>query len=259
MTNAEISKSLGVPESTVRYYRKRPDNLEIKRASKLPKKFIDEIYQMASNKTTREMPGGLIAIKINEKLKRQNIRDKNGKLLSITKSQGNRILKKKYGKPLKIRKVFYLNEEAKKKRLEFCQRIIDMEFDGEKLEGKNIFFTDETKMDTAPNTSGESIRVSSKIKRKLQKGEEEGFKKINRETKKFEPSIIVAGGVSYYGLSDLILLKGTMKEFSYSQALEYYKESYENFQKQNKNIFFEQDGASCHTSKKTKKVLENLF
>ena len=42
---------------------------------------------MASNKTTREMPGGLIAIKINEKLKRQNIRDKNGKLLGVTKSQ----------------------------------------------------------------------------------------------------------------------------------------------------------------------------
>ena len=70
---------------------------------------------------------------------------------------------------MKIRKVFYLNEEAKKKRSEFCQRIIDMEFDGEKLEGKNIFFTDETKMDTAPNTSGESIRVSSKIKRKFTK------------------------------------------------------------------------------------------
>ena len=42
---------------------------------------------MASNKTTREMAGGLIAVKINEKLKRQNIRDKNGILLSITKSQ----------------------------------------------------------------------------------------------------------------------------------------------------------------------------
>ena len=40
------------------------------------------------------MSGGLIAIKINEKLKRQNIRDKNVKLLSITKSQVNRILKK---------------------------------------------------------------------------------------------------------------------------------------------------------------------
>ena len=132
---------------------------------------------------------------------------------------------------MKIRKVFYLNEDAKKKR----------------LEGKNIFFTDETKMGSAPNTSGESIRISSKIKRKLQKGDEEGFKKINRETKKFEPSIIVAGGVSFYGLNDLILLKGTMQEFSYAQALEYYKESYEIFQKHDKNIFFEQDGASCHT------------
>ena len=115
MSNSEISKSLGVPESTVRYYRKRPDNLEIKKTSKLPKKFIDEIYKMASNKTTREMPGGLIAIKINEKLKRQNIRDKNGKLLSISKSQENPILKKKFGKPLKIRKVFYLNEDSRKR------------------------------------------------------------------------------------------------------------------------------------------------
>ena len=50
-----------------------------------------------------------------------------------------------------------------------------------------------------------------------------------------------------------------MKEFSYSHVLEYYNESYEKFQKQNKNIFFEQDGASCHTSKKIKKLLENLF
>ena len=37
MSNSEISKSLGVPKSTVKYYRKRPDNLEIKKASKLPK------------------------------------------------------------------------------------------------------------------------------------------------------------------------------------------------------------------------------
>ena len=82
---------------------------------------------------------------------------------------------------------------------------------------------------------------------------------INRETKKFEPSIIVAEGVSFYGLSDLILLKGTMQEFSYSQALEYYKDNFENFKKLNKNIFFEQDGAPSHTSKKIKKLLEELF
>ena len=44
---------------------------------------------MASNKTTREMPGGLIAIKINQKLKKDNVEDKNGKILTITKSQIN--------------------------------------------------------------------------------------------------------------------------------------------------------------------------
>ena len=117
LSNTQIAKSLGIPESTVRYYRKRPDVKEIKRASKLPKKYIDIIYQMASNKTTREMPGGLIAIKINEKLKKDKIKDKNGKYLIITKSQVNRILRQKFGKPLKVRKVFYLNEEAKKNRL----------------------------------------------------------------------------------------------------------------------------------------------
>ena len=157
-------------------------------------KYFDKIYELASNRTTREMPGGLIAIKINNTLKKDNVLDKNGKILTITKSQVNRILKGKYGKPLKVRKVFYLNEAAKKKRLEFCQKIIQMG-----LEAKNIFFTDETRMDTAPNTKGESIRLSSKIKNQIRNGNEEGYKKINRETKKFEASIIIAGGVSFYG------------------------------------------------------------
>ena len=47
-------------------------------------------------------------------LKKDNVLGKNGKLLTITKSQVNRILKDKYGKPLRVRKVFYLDETAKK-------------------------------------------------------------------------------------------------------------------------------------------------
>ena len=140
------------------------------------------------------------------------------------------------------------------KRLEFCKKIINM-----KLEGKNIFFTDETKIDTAPNTSNESIRVSSRIKNKIRKGDKEGYNKINRETKKYEPSIILAGGVSFYGLSDLILLKGTMTEFSYAQAQEYYKENYNGFKQENESLYFEQDGDSCHTSRKVKILLDKLF
>ena len=50
-----------------------------------------------------------------------------------------------------------------------------------------------------------------------------------------------------------------MTEFSYAQALEYYKESYNGFKQENEALYFEQDGASCHTSKKAKKLLETLF
>ena len=56
-------------------------------------------------------------------------------------------------------------------------------------------------MDISPNTKGESIRFSSKIKNQI-KGEEEGFKKINKETKKYEASIIIEGSI-FYSLSCL--------------------------------------------------------
>ena len=42
---------------------------------------------------------------------------------------------------------------------------------------------DETRIDISPNTSNESIRISSKIKNKIKLGDEEGYKMINRETK----------------------------------------------------------------------------
>ena len=79
----------------IRYYGKKPNNLICKRSSKLPKKYINEIYRLASNRTTREMPAGLIVIKINEL-------NKNGKLIGITKRLVNNILMEKYCKLLKI-------------------------------------------------------------------------------------------------------------------------------------------------------------
>ena len=52
------------------------------------------------------MPGRVISIKINKMLEKDNLIVQKGKLLSKTKSQINRILKEKYGKPLNIKKVF---------------------------------------------------------------------------------------------------------------------------------------------------------
>jgi len=50
-----------------------------------------------------------------------------------------------------------------------------------------------------------------------------------------------------------------MTEFSYAQSLEYYKENYNGFKHENESLYFEQDGASCHTSKKVKILLDKLF
>ena len=48
----------------------KPNNSISNRFSKLPKKYLDGICRYASNKTTREITAGLIAIKINEKTKK---------------------------------------------------------------------------------------------------------------------------------------------------------------------------------------------
>ena len=34
---------------------------------------------------------------------------------------------------------------------------------------------------------------------------------------------MLAGGISYYGLSDLMVVEGTMNEFAYAQAILLYK------------------------------------
>ena len=52
-----------------------------------------------------------------------------------------------------------------------------------------------------------------------------------------------------------------MNEFSYAQALLFYKENIEELKKNNiiQKIFIEQDGATPHTSFNNKKLLKNLF
>ena len=49
-----------------------------------------------------------------------------------------------------------------------------------------------------------------------------------------------------------------MVNFSYSQALEFYKEKYQEFKKK-ENLYFEKDGASYYTFKKIKLLFENLL
>ena len=91
MLNFENSRNFRINYSILE---EKPNNSISNSFSKLPKKYLDEIYRYASNKTTREIVVGLIAIKINKKQNKNNELNKNGTLLSISKSKFNNILGK---------------------------------------------------------------------------------------------------------------------------------------------------------------------
>ena len=120
-------------------------------------------------------------------------------------------------------------------------------------------FTDETKIDLSPFLR-DSIRLTQGSQKKLKEGELDIYNLINREEKKFEPSVMVAGGISSSGVTRLLLLDGTMNEFSYGQALLYYKEDIDAI-KQNfdKELILEQDGARAHTSRTNIALLNELY
>ena len=232
-TQAKICRMLGLKKQKVSYWAKTPIKYEIKRRTKLDEKYKKRIVELAEDKLTSDMGSRKIAAIINKELKENNVRDSRGNILTIEKTAVNKYLKKALGKPRKVRRVFYLNDVQKKERVKFCENILNR-----RIRGDQILFTDETKIDLAPFLN-DSIRLSIKNQEKLKQGDEEAFKLVNKAEKKFEKSIMIAGGIHFHGLSDLLLLEGTMNEFSYAQALYFYKENFEELKKKYypKNFF----------------------
>ena len=123
-----------------------------------------------------------------------------------------------------------------------------------KIRPEQIFFTDESLIDLG-SFSHDLIRLDP-----LKKWDESTYALLNRPQKKFEKSLMIAGGINFYGLSRLIFLDGTMNEFSYGQALLFYKDDIEKIEREHKiKIIFEQDGASSHRSKSNLFLLDKLF
>ena len=137
-----------------------------------------------------------------------------------------------------------------KERKKFCQMILD-----KKIQPEQLFFTDESKIDLGSYTN-DLIRLDPK----KQKWDKRTYKLLNRPKKKFENSLIIAGGINYFGLSKLIFLEGTMNQFSYGQTLLFYKDDIKKIEEKEKiKIILEQDGASSHTSKSNRFILDKLF
>ena len=138
-----------------------------------------------------------------------NIRFKEqGRNLKISHMTTRRILNKNIGKPRKIQKVCSINQKKKDERIKFCKKILELN-----LEGKDIFFTDESIMDIIPFVN-EKIRLSKENSEKVKKGDPEALKLLGKEADKYPKQILIAGGISFYGLSDLIVVDGTMTDFA---------------------------------------------
>ena len=138
--------------------------------------YINKIQRWAKNQVTSSKSSRKIADMINSVLVKRGEVDKKGKQISVHFTTVNNYLKEYFGRPRKIRKVFYLSEKQKKKRLDFCEAILNRH-----LKPEQIFFTDESKVELGSFTR-DSIRLDPEKK----KWDQETYKLINRPQKKFE-------------------------------------------------------------------------
>ena len=75
------------------------------------------------------------------------------------------------------------------------------------------------------------ISLDEKMKSKLLMGDEEAHNLLVRPVRKYESSVMIAGGISYHGLSKIAFLEGTMNNFAYGQTLLFFKEDIESLEK----------------------------
>ena len=116
-----VANNLSVTKQRVSYWANHPIAPR-KRKAKLDDAKIDKIVKNEGNKPTSEIGSRAIANIINKELKEENIFDKKGRNLTITKSTINNYLKKRGLKPRKIKKIFIVTEKQKKQRVDFCKK-----------------------------------------------------------------------------------------------------------------------------------------
>ena len=139
MPEWQIAQKYGFKKQKVSYWKYHDIKTVIKRRSKLKDEDIQYMIKLAENKTTSDMSNRKITLLMNKRF------EEKGRNLKISHMTTCRILNKNIGKPRKIQKVCSINQKKKDERIKFCKKILELN-----LEGKDIFFTDESIMDLAP-------------------------------------------------------------------------------------------------------------
>ena len=175
----------------------------------------------------------------------------------ISHSTVNNILNNGLTKPLKVINTFHLTKLHEEKRLKFAEYIIN-----NNINTNNIFFTDECRVVLYPKLNSHNNFIRYDKEERENRWNPDIQKKRANETPKFEKSIMIAGGICKYGLSNLVFCSGTQNNFSYKQFLLFMKNDMEKMEKEhnlNEKLIFQQDNAACHTSRESRAAIDILF
>ena len=173
----------------------------------------------------------------------------------LTYGTVQRFLKMKFGKARRLIKRPLLKPHHIEQRKNFADYIVNSGIDHTK-----IFFTDEKRfvMNFVPNKQTNQIRLTKEFQRKLKEDNPEVKKLLTVEVEKHPKGVMVAGGVSYYGVGKLNFIIGAMDSVAYAQTLEFYKEDIERFKEKGVNLIFQQDNSPCHCSADITKILSKI-
>ena len=246
----EIKNMFKVSKSLV-YKWANYDKIEPKKMGR-PPKFSEEqkeyIYQMSDGKMTiiHNASSRKIANQFENKFNQ-----------TISKTYINNLLYKRFGSPYRGINSILLTDDHISQRLEFSKQIIE-----NNIKSSDILFTDECRIVLFPkvNPKINVIRFNENDKKNIYTYEVN--KKRNFFTPKFEVSIMVAGGICRYGLSNLVFCSGTMNNFAYKQFLLFIKEDMDKIKSKfnlEKDLLFQQDNVSCHKSKESLAAIEVIF
>ena len=104
----QISHLLGIKKEKVSYQARYNLRTSQEKSKKLKDIYIQAIQRWATNKTTSPISSRKITSKINSVLRKRNELDKRGKPITVHYNIVNDYLKQYFGKPRKIRKIFYM-------------------------------------------------------------------------------------------------------------------------------------------------------
>jgi len=230
----DISKKLNTSTATVYRWQKR---ISVKEKQRIrPSKFTKEIdaflINRAGNKFTNIGGSGrVLAAEVSYLFD-----------IKISKAAINRRLLKLLNRPLRPIKTFQLLPNHRITRQKFCKFIQD-----KKLKGSDIFFTDEKRFYLNPPTNSQTNRI--RFTHEYNKRRLDGDNAIHalgcNATKAYDDGFMVAGGVCENGVSKLTLCVGTMNSYAYNDALKFYADD---VRRLGPDLYFQQDGASCHGS-----------